>query len=95
MMELDYWVQPGLTDWSQYQQRITEIHKKLMNKEDSYTGWVDHLKGNRGLQSSARLRNHTQANLFIIQALQQLVIINGAQMMPCKINTGTFLLIRC
>ena len=41
MMELDYWVQPGLTGWAQYQQRITEIHKKLMDKEDDYTGWVD------------------------------------------------------
>lgn len=41
MMELDYWVQPGLTGWAQYQQRVTEIHKKLMDKEDDYTGWVD------------------------------------------------------
>ena len=41
MMELDYWVQSDLTDWSQYQQKITEIHKKLMDKKDAYTGWVD------------------------------------------------------
>ena len=41
MMELDYWVQPGTDDWAQYQPKITEIHHKLMNKEDAYTGWVD------------------------------------------------------
>lgn len=41
MMELDYWVQDGLADWEQYQAKLTEIHQKLMNKEDAYTGWVD------------------------------------------------------
>ena len=41
MMELDYWVQPGTDNWTQYQEKITEIHHKLMNKEDDYTGWVD------------------------------------------------------
>lgn len=41
MMELDYWVQLGMDDWAQYQAEITEIHHKLMNQEDAYTGWVD------------------------------------------------------
>ncbi len=41
MMKLDYWKQGDLPEWSQYQQNITEIHNKLMNKEDDYTGWVD------------------------------------------------------
>jgi len=41
MMELDYWVQPGIDDWTQYQPKITEIYHKLMNKEDAYTDWMD------------------------------------------------------
>ena len=41
MMRLDYWVQPECTAWSQYQPKINEIHNKLKNKEDAYTGWVD------------------------------------------------------
>ena len=41
MMKLDYWKQDVAPEWSQYQPRITEIHNRLMNKEDAYTGWVD------------------------------------------------------
>ncbi len=41
MMKLDYWKQGDLPEWSQYQPNITEIHNKLMQKEDDYTGWVD------------------------------------------------------
>ena len=32
---------PDSMNWSQYQPEITEIHEKLNNKEDAYTGWVD------------------------------------------------------
>ena len=41
MMDLDYWVQAGLADWAQNQETIAAIHRKLMDKEDAYTGWVD------------------------------------------------------
>ena len=41
MMELDYWVQEDLADWAQNQEKIAAIHRKLMDKEDAYTGWVD------------------------------------------------------
>ena len=38
---MDCWVQPKFTDWKRYQREITEIHEKLNDKEDAYTGWVD------------------------------------------------------
>ncbi len=38
---MDCWVQPEFTDWPQYQREIDEIHEKLNNKTDDYTGWVD------------------------------------------------------
>ena len=41
MIRMDCWVQPGLTDWAQYQAQIGAIHDKLNKKEDAYTGWVD------------------------------------------------------
>lgn len=41
MMELDYWIPQGLDDWAAYQSEITEIHNKLKQKQDPYTGWVD------------------------------------------------------
>lgn len=41
MMELDHWVPEDLTDWARYQGKITEIHQRLMQKKDAYTGWVD------------------------------------------------------
>ena len=41
MMELDYWVQEDLADWTQNQEKVAAIHRKLMDKEDAYTGWVD------------------------------------------------------
>lgn len=41
MIRLDYWVQPALCEWQRYQPKIDDIHNKLKNKEDAYTGWVD------------------------------------------------------
>ncbi len=41
MLKLDYWAMPDSLNWKQYQPKITEIHEKLNNKEDAYTGWVD------------------------------------------------------
>jgi len=41
MIRLDYWVPDALTEWTQYQSKITEIHNKLRRKEDAFTGWVD------------------------------------------------------
>ena len=41
MIQMDCWVQPEFTDWKRYQRKITEIHEKLNDKEDAYTGWVD------------------------------------------------------
>lgn len=38
---MDCWVQPEFTNWQKHQQTITEIHEKLNNKTDAYTGWVD------------------------------------------------------
>ena len=32
---------PDALNWQQYQSKITEIHEKLNNKTDAYTGWVD------------------------------------------------------
>ena len=41
MMKLDYWLQTETTPWQQYQSKIDEIHRKLQQKEDAYTGWMD------------------------------------------------------
>lgn len=41
MMELDYWVPEDRVDWAQHQPVVEEIHRRLMTKEDAYTGWVD------------------------------------------------------
>ena len=35
MMELDYWVQEDLADWTQNQEKFAAIHCKLMDKEDA------------------------------------------------------------
>ena len=32
---------PDALNWQQYQPKVTEIHEKLNNKTDAYTGWVD------------------------------------------------------
>ena len=40
-MELDYWVPEDRVDWAQHQPVVEEIHRRLMTKEDAYTGWVD------------------------------------------------------
>ena len=41
MLQLDYWLQDENIPWKQYQPKIDEIHNKLNNKEDDYTGWMD------------------------------------------------------
>ena len=41
MLQLDYWLQDENIPWKQYQPKIDEIHNKLNNKEDDYTGWID------------------------------------------------------
>jgi len=41
MLKLDLWAMPDTSNWQQYQPKITEIHEKLNNKTDAYTGWVD------------------------------------------------------
>ncbi len=41
MLKLDYWAMPDALNWKQYQPKVTEIHEKLNNKTDAYTGWVD------------------------------------------------------
>ncbi|MBQ2860268.1 MAG: glucose-6-phosphate isomerase [Peptococcaceae bacterium] len=41
MLQLSYWLQDENIPWKQYQPKIDEIHNKLNNKEDDYTGWMD------------------------------------------------------
>ena len=41
MLKLDYWAMPDALNWQQHQPKVTEIHEKLNNKTDAYTGWVD------------------------------------------------------
>ena len=41
MIKLNYWLAEWEEPLQSYQADITEIHKKLTNKEDAYTGWVD------------------------------------------------------
>ncbi|MBO5139208.1 MAG: glucose-6-phosphate isomerase, partial [Peptococcaceae bacterium] len=41
MMKLDYWLADDLLPWQTYQPEIGEIHNKLHNREDAYTGWMD------------------------------------------------------
>ena len=35
----------GVADWTQNQEKIAAIHRKLMDKEDAYTGWVAACRG--------------------------------------------------
>ena len=41
MLTLKYWLDGSDMPWQQYQPQINEIHHKLNNKEDAYTGWMD------------------------------------------------------
>lgn len=41
MLKLNYWAMPDGLNWQQYQPKVTEIHEKLNNKTDAYTGWLD------------------------------------------------------
>ena len=40
-MKLDYWLTDTAAPWQKYQSQLSEIHNKLKNKEDAYTGWTD------------------------------------------------------